>query len=173
MKCLIGWLTNLALESKLPAEKLTTWDMQMAHFNGRKWIGTKEPLNGGERGEWKSWLNENTAPCPITSWQIEERKVETLTDFYFLWLQNRCRLWLQPWNLKVITPWKESHDKVKQHLKSRHHFADKDPYSQSYGFSGSHVRMWELDHEEGWVSKSWCFWIVLEKTVKSLGLQRD
>ena len=94
VKCLIGWLTNLALESKLPAEKLTTWDMQMAHFNGRKWIGTKEPLNGGERGEWKSWLNENTAPCPITSWQIEERKVETLTDFYFLWLQNHCGQWL-------------------------------------------------------------------------------
>ena len=33
----------------------------------------------------------------------------------------------------------------------RHHFADKGPYSQSYSFSSSHIRMWELDHKEGWV----------------------
>ena len=43
----------------------------------------------------------------------------------------------------------ESCDKTKQHIKKqRHHFADKGPYSQSYGFSGSHVWMWELDHKE-------------------------
>ena len=53
-------------------------------------------------------------------------------------------------------------------LKSRHHFANKDPYSQSYGFSSSHVRMWELDHKEGWASENSCFWIVvLEKTLES------
>ena len=41
--------------------------------------------------------------------------------------------------------------------------------SQSYGFSNSHVWMWELDHKEGWVLKNWCFWIVaLEKTLESL-----
>ena len=45
--------------------------------------------------------------------------------------------------------------------KQRHHFADKGLYSQSYDFSSSHVRMWELDHKEGWVLKNWCFWIVL------------
>ena len=40
-------------------------------------------------------------------------------------------------------------------LKSRdHHFADKGPYSQSYGFSSSHAQMWELDHKEGWKWKS-------------------
>ena len=49
----------------------------------------------------------------------------------------------------------------------RYHFADKDPYSQSYGFSSSHVWMWELVHKEGWVPKNWCFWIVLEKTPES------
>ena len=39
---------------------------------------------------------------------------------------------------------------------------------QSYGFSSSHVQMWELDHEEGWASKNWCFWtVVLEKTLES------
>ena len=41
--------------------------------------------------------------------------------------------------------------------------------SQSYGFSSSHVWMWELDHEEGWTPKNWCFWtVVLEKTLESL-----
>ena len=53
-------------------------------------------------------------------------------------------------------------------LESRHHFANKGPYSQSYGFSSSHERMWELDYEEGWVPKNWCFWtVVLEKTLES------
>ena len=42
-------------------------------------------------------------------------------------------------------------------LQSRYYFADKGQYSQSYGFSGSHVRMWELDHKEGWALKDWCF----------------
>ena len=41
-------------------------------------------------------------------------------------------------------------------------------YNQSYGFSSSHVWMWELDHKEGWALKNWCFWtVVLEKTFQS------
>ena len=54
-------------------------------------------------------------------------------------------------------------------LKSREtNFADKGPYSQSYGFSSSHVWMWDLDHQEGRVLKNWCFWtVVLEKTLES------
>ena len=40
----------------------------------------------------------------------------------------------------------------------RHYFADKDPYSQSYGFSSRHVCTWKLDHKEDWVPKNWCFW---------------
>ena len=52
--------------------------------------------------------------------------------------------------------------------KQRHHITNKGPYSQNYGFSSSHLQMWELDHKEGWVLKNWCFWIVvLEKTLKS------
>ena len=42
----------------------------------------------------------------------------------------------------------------------KHHFADKGLYRQSYGFSSSHVQMWELGHKEGWVPKNWCFWTV-------------
>ena len=45
---------------------------------------------------------------------------------------------------------------------------DRSLYSQSYGFSSSHVQMWELDHKEGWVLKNWCLWtVVLEKTLES------
>ena len=52
--------------------------------------------------------------------------------------------------------------------KQRHHFATKDPYTQSYGFSSSHVEMWEVDHKEGWALKNWCSQIaVLEKTLES------
>ena len=52
--------------------------------------------------------------------------------------------------------------------KQWHHFADKGAHSQSYGFSSSHVWMWELNHKEGWAQKNWCFWtVVLEKTLES------
>ena len=50
----------------------------------------------------------------------------------------------------------------------RHYFTNKGPSNQSYGFSSSHVWMWELDHKEGWTSKNWCFQtVVLEKTLES------
>ena len=52
--------------------------------------------------------------------------------------------------------------------KQRRHFADKGPYSQSYGFLVVMYQMWELDYKESWVPKNWCFWIVLlEKTLES------
>ena len=61
------------------------------------------------------------------------------------------------------------YDQSRQHIKKqRDYFADKGPSSQSFGFSSSHVWMWELDHKEGWAPKSWCFWtVVLEKTLES------
>ena len=53
-------------------------------------------------------------------------------------------------------------------LKSRNITLNKGPSSQSYGFSSSHVWMWELDYKESWVPKNWCFWtVVLEKTLQS------
>ena len=49
-----------------------------------------------------------------------------------------------------------------------HYFANKGPSSQGYGLSSGHVWMWELDWEESWVPKNWCFWtVVLEKTLES------
>ena len=82
--------------------------------------------------------------------------METVTDFTFL-------------DSKITVDGDCSHeikrrlllDKSRQHIKKqRYYFADKGPYSQSYGFSSSHVCMWELDHKEGWALKNWCFWTV-------------
>ena len=69
----------------------------------------------------------------------------------------------------MLAPWKKSYDQLRHHIKKpRHYFADKGPSSQSYGFSSSHVWMWELDHKESWALKKWCFWtVVLEKTLES------
>ena len=100
----------------------------------------------------------------ITSWDIERGKVEIVTGFIFLGSE--------------ITVDSDYSHKIKRHLllgrkalpnqKERHHFAKKGPYSQSYGFSSSHVWMWELDHKRGWALKNWYFWIVLlEKTLES------
>ena len=69
----------------------------------------------------------------------------------------------------MLTPWKESYDQPRQHIKKqRHHFANKGLSSQGYGFSSGHVCIWELDCEESWAPKNWCIWtVVLEKTVES------
>ena len=69
----------------------------------------------------------------------------------------------------MLTPWKESYDQPRQHIKKqRHCFANKGLSSQGYGFSSGHVWMWELNDKESWVPKNWCFWtVVLEKTLES------
>ena len=69
----------------------------------------------------------------------------------------------------MLTPWKESYDQPREHIKKqRHCFANKGMSSQSYGFSSSHVQMWELDYKESWALKNWCFWtVMLQKTLKS------
>ena len=103
-------------------------------------------------------------PGPITSWQIDGGKMKTVTDFIFLdskiAVDGNCSH-----GIKTLVPWKKSYDQPKQ---QRHHFADKGPYSHSCGFSSSHVWIWELDHEEAWALKSWCFQtVVLDKTLES------
>ena len=69
----------------------------------------------------------------------------------------------------MLALWKKSYDQPRQHTKKqRHYFANKGPSSQGYGFSYGHAWMWELDCEEGWLLKNWCFWtVVLEKTLES------
>ena len=71
--------------------------------------------------------------------------------------------------LKDACSLEESYDQPRQHFKKqRHCFANEVPSSQGYGFSSSHVWMWELDYKESWAPKNWCFWtVVLEKTLES------
>ena len=72
--------------------------------------------------------------------------------------------------LKMLVPWKESYDPLRQHIrKQRHYFVNKSPSSQSYGFSSCHVWMWGLDYKESWAPKNWCVWTeVLEKALENL-----
>ena len=79
------------------------------------------------------------ASGPITSWQIDGETMETVTDFIFLGSKitadGDC-------SHEIKTPWKKSYEKPRQHIKKqRHHFSNKGPHSQSYGFSRSHVQM--------------------------------
>ena len=71
--------------------------------------------------------------------------------------------------MKLRPPWKKSYGKPRQHIKKqRHYFAKKGLSSQTYGFSGSYVWMWKLDHKESWGPKNLCFWIaVLQKILES------
>ena len=114
------------------------------------------------------------ASSPITAWQLDGETVETVTDFIFL-------------GSKITAGGDCSHE-IKRRLllgrktmtnpdsmfKSRDITVNKGPSSQSYGFSSSHVRMWELDHKESWAPKNWYFCtVVLEDSWESLGLQGD
>ena len=83
---------------------------------------------------------------------------------YFLGLH--CRWWLQPWLLLLGRKAMTNIDSILK--KQRHYFVNKGLPSQGYGFSSSHVQMWELDHKECWTPKNLCFWtVVLEKTLES------
>jgi len=86
--------------------------------------------------------------------------VEAVTDFIFLGSKITSHSGCSH-KIKTLAPWKEGFDKSRQHIrKKRHHFADKDMYSQSYGLSSSHVQMWEVDHKENYIIDAlelWCW----------------
>ena len=92
-KCQVRWSTswNQDYQEKYQQPQICRW----YHVNGRKWRGTIEPLDEGERGEWKGHLKNSIlkktnimASSPTTSWQIEGEKVEAATDFLFLGLKS-------------------------------------------------------------------------------------
>ena len=69
---------------------------------------------------------------------------------------------------KMLTPWKNSYNKSRQCIKKAdNRLVDKNPSSQNYVFSRTHVWMWKLDHKEAWAPEKWHFWtVVLEKTLE-------
>ena len=107
------------------------------------------------------------ASSPIPSWQIDRETVETVADFILggskITAGGDCSH-----EIKRHLLLGRSYDQPRQHIKKqRHYFANKGVSSQGYGFSSSHVRMWELDYKKSWALKKWCFWtVVLEKTLE-------
>ena len=101
------------------------------------------------------------ASNPISSWQLK-----AVADFTFLGSKitahGDCRLEIK----RRLLLGRKAMTNLDSILKSN--FVNKGPSSQGYGFSSSHVWMWELDCEENWAQKNWCFWsVVLEKTLES------
>ena len=93
--------------------------------------------------------------------------METVTDFIFLGSKitadSDC-----DHEIKMLAPWKKSHDRPRQHIKKqKHYFANKSPSSKSSGFSSSCVWMLELDYWENWALKDWFCWTVVLKTLES------
>ena len=108
------------------------------------------------------------ASGPITSWEIDGETVETVSDFVLLGSKitadgDCCH------EIKRCLLLKKIYDQPRQHIKKwRHYFAMKCLSNQSYGFSSSHVWMWELPYKESWVWKNWCFCtVMMENTVES------
>ena len=142
---------------------------------GRKWKWTKEPLDESERGEWKPGLKLNIQKTkvmgsgPITSWQRDGETMEPMRDFILggskITADGDCSHEIK----RCLLLGRKAMTNLFSILKGRDiTLLAKVGLSQSYRFSSSHVWMWELDHKEGQVLKSWCFWtMVLEKTPES------
>ena len=108
------------------------------------------------------------ASGPITSWQIDGKTMETVSDFIFFGSKITAGGDCSHEIKRRLLLGRKAMTNLDSMLKSRHYFANEDSSSQSYGFSSSQVWMWELDHKENWAPKNWCFWIVvLEKTLES------
>ena len=94
--------------------------------------------------------------------------METLTDFIFLCskttMDGDCSHEIK----RCLLLGRKAMTNLDSELKSRDITLPTKVHSQNYGFSSSHVQMWELDYKESWVPKTWCFWtMVLEKTLES------
>ena len=86
------------------------------------------------------------ASGPFTSWEIDGETVETVSDFIFLGSKITADGDCSHEINKTLTPWKESYDQPRQHIKKqRHYFANKGLSSQGYGFFSGHVWMWEFE----------------------------
>ena len=108
------------------------------------------------------------ASGPITLWQIDGETMETVRDFTFLGSNITADGDRTHEIKKCFLLERKAMTNLDSILKSRAIILLTKVSSQSYGFSSSHVWMWELGHKEGWRPKNWCFWtVVLEKTLES------
>ena len=127
------------------------------------------------KGKWKSWLKTQHSKNKDHGIQfhhfmaIDGETMETVTDFIFLGSKITADCDCSHEIKRCLLLGRKAMTNLDSALKKqRHYFANKGPSSPSYGFSSSHIRMWELEHKEGWVLKNWCFLaVVLEKTFGS------
>ena len=102
------------------------------------------------------------APSPITPWQTDGETWKQWQTF-FSWAPKPLQTVTAAMKLKDVCSLEKKLWQTRQHIKKqRHHFSDQSLCSQSYGFSSSHVQMWELNHKEGWTQKIdafelWCW----------------
>ena len=96
------------------------------------------------------------------SWQIDGETVEIVRDFICFGSKITANGDCSQEIKRCLLLGKKSYGQPRQHIKKqRRYFVNKGLSSQSYGFSSSHVWMWELDYNESWVPKNWCFWTVV------------
>ena len=114
---------------------------------GRKQRGNKELLMKVKEESEKAGLKLNLqktkimASYPTTSWQLDGETMETVRDFIIL-APKSLQMVTAAMKSKELASWKKSYNKPRQHIKKqRHHFANKSPSSQSFGFSSRHVWM--------------------------------
>ena len=154
-----GWMKHKP-ESGLPGEMSVTLDMQMTTLMTESEEKLKSLLMKVKEESEKTGLKLSIQKTkiitsnPITSWQIDGKTMETVTDFVFL-------------GSKITADGDCSHEIKRQLLLGRKAMTNLDSrditlpsrvcISQSYGFSSSCVWMWELDHKERWALKNWCF----------------
>ena len=156
------------LESRLPGEISITLDnADDTTFMAESEEKLKSLLMKVKEKSEKAGLKLNIqkikimASGPITSWQIDGEKVETVTGFLFLGskitVDSDCshkilrHLLVRRKPMTNLDSYEKANhfanSKVANTLPNSYHFANKGPYSQSYGFSNSHKRIWELDYK--------------------------
>ena len=104
----------------------------------------------------------------ITSWQIDGKQWKQWQTL-FSWTPKPLQIVTAIMKLKDLLLGRKTMTNLDSMLKHRDVTCDEGQSSQSFGFSSSHLWMWEFDHKECWAPKNWCFWtVVLEKTLESL-----
>ena len=178
MKCQARWITswNIDYQERYQWPQRCRW----CHSNGRKWGGTKKPLDGHERGKWKSWL-ETQHSKNLRSWQPVpslhgkwKGEVKAVIDFIILGSKITAD---GDWSHKIkrcLLLGKKAMTNLDRVLKSRDTtLLTKICIVKAMVFPVVHIQLWELGHKGGWAPKNWYFQIggAKEDSWGSLGLQ--
>ena len=152
LKEISPWCSLEGLMLKLKLQYFGHLMRELTHWK-RLWCWEGLGAREGDGRGWDGWM-------------------ASLTRWMWVWVNSGSWWWTgRPDILQFMGSQRVGHDWVTELNWTELNYvcrADKGPSSQTYGFSSSHVWMWELDHKEIWALKNWCFWtVVLEKTLES------